>query len=43
LMKNQSQETVNPDVSKKRELSIWAALLPVVILIILLLYNVFFV
>jgi len=42
-MKNQSQETTDPQASKKKEISITGALIPVIVLIFLLFYNVFFV
>ena len=42
-MKKQTQETADPKVSKKKEINLAGALLPVIVLIILLFYNVFFV
>lgn len=42
-MKKQSLDTLNTDASKKKEISIAGALIPVIILIILLFYNVFFI
>src|SRR5690606_3528750 len=42
-MKNQSQGTAGPQAPKKKEISITGALIPVIVLIILLFYNVFFV